>query len=67
MSRAHVSLEEETSGYVLACRSYPLSDVRLTVIGKIRKTLCREIARPTPTESDLELGRSVVGPAGSGA
>lgn len=46
MSRAHVSVEEEASGYVLACRSYPLSDVRLAVVGKMRKTVCREIPGP---------------------
>jgi ferredoxin len=43
MSRAHVTVEEETAGYVLACRSFPLSDVRLAVVGKMRKSVCREV------------------------
>jgi hypothetical protein len=28
---------------VLACRSFPLSDVRLAVVGKMRKSVCREV------------------------
>ena len=43
MSRAHVSVEEEDAGYVLACRSYPQSDIRLAVVGKMRKTVCRVV------------------------
>jgi len=43
MSREHISVEEEAANYVLACRSYPLSDVRLRVIGKMRKTVCRVV------------------------
>lgn len=30
MSRAHVSIEQEQAGFALACRLYPLSDLRLT-------------------------------------
>lgn len=40
MSRAHVSAEEEAQGVVLACRAFPLSDLSLSVIGKMRKNLC---------------------------
>ena len=43
MSRAHVTAEEEAAGYVLACRSFPRSDVRLAVVGKMRKTVCRDV------------------------
>ncbi len=43
MSRAHVTIEEEAAGYVLACRSFPLTDVRLAVVGKMRKTVCRDV------------------------
>jgi ferredoxin len=43
MSRAHVTEEEEKEGFVLACRSFPSSDVRLAVVGKMRKSVCRVI------------------------
>jgi ferredoxin len=29
MSRAHVSIEQQQAGFALACRLYPLSDLRL--------------------------------------
>lgn len=37
MSRAHVSLEEQAQGIVLACRAQPRSDITLAVIGRLRK------------------------------
>jgi len=46
MSRAHVSEEEQAAGYVLACRSFPLSDIRLAVVGKMRKSVCRDVPAP---------------------
>jgi ferredoxin len=49
MSRAHVSVEEEASGYVLSCRIYPASDLRVSVVGAMRKNVCRPVAaNPTP-------------------
>lgn len=42
MSREHVSEAEEQQGTVLACRTCPLSDVRLKVLGKMRKAVTRE-------------------------
>ena len=42
MSREHVSEAEEESGVVLACRAFPTSDVQVTVLGKMRKTVCGE-------------------------
>jgi ferredoxin len=51
MSRAHVSEEDERFGRVLACRVRPTSDVRLTVIGKMRNSVCRSVeatAAPVP-------------------
>lgn len=42
MSRAHISAEEEASGRVLACRVRASSDLRLRVLGKMKKNLCRE-------------------------
>jgi len=41
MSREHVSEEEEAEGRLLACRVSPVSDVRLKVLGKMKKTVCR--------------------------
>ncbi len=42
MSREHISEEEERQGIVLACRAFPTSDVGLKVLGKMRKTVCKE-------------------------
>ncbi|MBV2163854.1 2Fe-2S iron-sulfur cluster-binding protein [Comamonas nitrativorans] len=41
MSRAHVSAEEEAAGCVLSCRIYPRSDLRLNVVGAMKKNVCR--------------------------
>lgn len=54
MSRAHISVEEEASGYVLACRTCPRSDVRLKVVGKMRKSVCR--AAPTEGSAKPDAG-----------
>jgi len=43
MSRAHVSEEDEACGRVLACRVKPTSDIRLAVIGKMKKNVCRAV------------------------
>ena len=40
MSRAHVSIEEEANGIVLACRVNPRSAVVLKVLGKMKKIVC---------------------------
>lgn len=42
MSRAHISLDEERRGIVLACRTYPQTDLRLEVIGKLKKAVTRK-------------------------
>ncbi|MDZ4253351.1 MAG: 2Fe-2S iron-sulfur cluster-binding protein [Sulfuritalea sp.] len=44
MSRAHVSIEDEAANRVLACRVWPTSDLRLRVIGKIARNVCRNVA-----------------------
>lgn len=41
MSRAHISEAEERTGTVLACRVRPTSDIRLTVVGGLKKCVCR--------------------------
>jgi len=43
MSRAHVSAEEEAAGCVLSCRIQPASDLRLRVIGAMKKNICRVV------------------------
>ena len=45
MSRAHVSAEEEAQGYVLACRAYPTSDVRLSAVEKFARCIERSHER----------------------
>jgi len=42
MSRAYVSEEEEAAGTVLACRLYPRGDLRLEVVGAIKKCLTKK-------------------------
>lgn len=49
MSRAHVSAEEEAAGCVLSCRIYPTSDLRLQVVGAMKKNVCRPLAAPPST------------------
>ena len=46
MSRAHVSAEEEQGGCVLSCRIYPSSDLRVRVVGAMKKNVCRPVAAP---------------------
>ena len=53
MSRAYVSAEEEAAGIVLACRVKPLSDIRLAVLGKMKKNVCA-----TPAAADADARQS---------
>jgi ferredoxin len=39
MSREHVSEAEEEQGIALACRTYPLTALRVEVLGKMRKAV----------------------------
>lgn len=41
MSREHISEEDEAHDRVLACRVWPTSDLRLRVLGKMGKNVCR--------------------------
>lgn len=41
MSRAHVSEDDQRCGRVLACRVQPRSDLRLKVLGAMKKNVCR--------------------------
>lgn len=40
MSRAYITPEEEVNDVVLACRVWPLSDIHLSVTGKMKKNVC---------------------------
>jgi ferredoxin len=41
MSRAHVSVVEESMGIVLACRVRPTCDIELEVVGKLQRLVFR--------------------------
>ena len=41
MSREYVSAEDEAADRVLACRVRPTSDLRIHVLGKMSKNVCR--------------------------
>jgi 3-phenylpropionate/trans-cinnamate dioxygenase ferredoxin reductase subunit len=45
ISRAHVSVDEESAGYALACRATPESDVELEVAGRMQKPFLTGFAR----------------------
>lgn len=49
MSREYVSVEDEAAGKVLACRVYPSSDIRLRVLGKMAKNVCKVAALEADT------------------
>lgn len=42
MSREYVTEEEEQQGCLLSCRVKPTSDVTLSVVGKMKKNVCRQ-------------------------
>lgn len=41
MSRVHVTQAEEAEGVVLACRVVPKTDLRIRILGKMRKSVYR--------------------------
>lgn len=43
MSREYVSEADEQHGCLLSCRVKPASDITLSVIGKMKKNVCREV------------------------
>ncbi len=43
MSREHISEADEAAGIVLACRCKPTSDLRLKVLGTMKKNVCRPV------------------------
>jgi ferredoxin len=57
MSREHVSAEEQARGCVLACRAMPASDVRLAVVGKMKKSVCRVVETTGADSATARLQR----------
>ncbi|QTD45371.1 2Fe-2S iron-sulfur cluster-binding protein [Ottowia testudinis] len=43
MSREHVSEADEAAGCVLSCRIKPTSDLHLSVLGAMKKNVCRPL------------------------
>ena len=43
MSREYVSPEDEAAGCVLSCRIKPTSDLRISVVGSMKKNVCRVV------------------------
>ena len=41
MSREHISTDDEAQGIVLACRTIPLSDLELQVLGKLPQAVVK--------------------------
>ncbi|HOB66577.1 2Fe-2S iron-sulfur cluster binding domain-containing protein [Ottowia sp.] len=50
MSREHVSAEDEAAGCVLSCRIKPTSDLRISVVGTMKKNVCRTVG---PADASL--------------
>lgn len=55
MSRDHVSVDEQACGFVLACRAYPTSDVRLSAVDKLARCIERSHARSGSAFLDAAL------------
>ncbi|OGB52667.1 MAG: ferredoxin [Burkholderiales bacterium RIFOXYD12_FULL_59_19] len=49
ISRAHITAEEESAGYTLACRVAAVTPVRLEVTGKFEKPFRKGFANPANT------------------
>lgn len=49
MSREHVSVDEEAAGCALSCRIRPTSDLRIAVLGKMKKNVCGVIGLASET------------------
>lgn len=51
MSRAHLSVEEERQGFVLACRSYPTSDLVVRAVDRLARRVEHDLERHLFTTS----------------
>jgi len=61
MSREHISAEEEAQGIVLACRTFPLDEIEVEVLGKIRKNVLRKgsgwtFGQPIEVKEEVKTG-----------
>lgn len=56
VSRAHVSEEEESHGYTLACRFAARSDLAVSVVGKFRKPFLRGLGSGFSSNRDKQKG-----------
>lgn len=53
MSREYVSAEDEAADRVLACRIRPTSDLRIHVLGKMCKNVCRIVVPPPVVHAEV--------------
>ena len=59
MSRAYVSEEEEAAGTVLACRLFARGDLRLEVVGGLKKCLSKKLPK-TPFHAQANAASTTV-------
>lgn len=53
ISRAHVTEQEESNGYTLACRVGPTSEVKLEVVGKMVKPFTKGFAQQATPPAEI--------------
>ena len=53
MSREYISVEDEAADRVLACRIKPTSDLRIHVLGKMSKNVCRLVVPPPVVHAEV--------------
>ncbi len=56
MSQCHISAADEAAGYVLACRAYPCSDLRLSAVDKLARCIERSRAKADFLQAALATG-----------
>ena len=52
MSREHVDDDDYARRWLLACRVYPVSDLFLRVIGRLRKSVCGQISSTSAVDAE---------------
>ena len=62
MSREHVSQADEAKGCVLSCRIKPISDLRISVIGSMKKNVCRTTVERADGSSLTQPGHQETSP-----
>lgn len=56
MSQCHISAADEAAGYVLTCRAYPCSDLRLSAVDKLARCIERGRAGTDFLQAALATG-----------